>query len=167
MPPSVHSSNILLHNLSRSVVKLLRWLSPLPTPNLHSEVVTQHGSGWVTTQQTGSITMVLVMEPVSHPANINLNPHPLVQLEPPSSGWRNSHKTALGEWASGGKGCDWRRWAGSQIRTIFYAQFILPARNTHGCKHTQMHKRTQRFTHGSVTQLVFQPWQICRTSWIL
>lgn len=92
MPPSVHSSNVLLRILSHSEVN-----TPPPTnththtPNLHSEAVTQHGS-------------LLVMEPVSHPANINLNPHPFGQHEPPPTHPHDplSDETAPGkQWGSG------------------------------------------------------------------
>lgn len=60
--------------------------TPTPTPNIHSKVVTQQGS-W------------LVMGPVSHPANINLNPPSLSPAWVSSSSfvWPNGPRKALGE----------------------------------------------------------------------
>lgn len=109
-------------------------------PSLHSRVVTQHGS-W------------LVMEPVSHPASTNLNPHPSVQLEPPLrlTKWPRESVRGVG-WRGEGV---WLWWAGSQIRTIFHPHFtvaILSSRNTHRCtgvvcKHIQMHEHTHGSSH--------------------
>lgn len=83
--------SILFSRQSRTALTDGQARTPHMCPLLHRQVVTQQGS-W------------LVMEPVSHPACTNLDPHPSVLHEAPPSSDQMAEGKRRGSGLAGGRG---------------------------------------------------------------
>lgn len=145
--------SILFSRQSHAALNALRWPSTThtqppshPTTPVHSRVVTQQSS-W------------LVMEPVSHPASINLTPPhtPLSPARTPALRLTKWLRESIGGsgLAGGGVGCV-LVWASSQIRTVFHPHSAealrLPRTHTDAggvvCKLIYRCTSAQTHTHG-------------------
>lgn len=100
-------------------------------PRFHSRVVTQQGS-W------------LVMEPVSHPASINLTPHPSAQLEPPPLSDQMVRRKRQGRGPARGLGGQRAKLEPYFIHTLLRPSVFQEHTRIHEvvCKHVQMHVYT-------------------------